>query len=334
MSGSVHEVADAIRTRQSFLVTSHARPDGDAIGSSVALALALDALGKQATVILCDPVPTPYRAFPAIDRIRFTDRADAPADAAIVLECSDITRPGIAGLEAYTLINIDHHLGNTMYGAVNWFDERAAACAELVASLIDALGVAWTPAMAAHLYLAIATDTGGLRYGPVSSRTYDTCRRIVEAGVDTSQLARQIFESYSIGRVRLTGALLDAMTLHHDNRLAVLAFDDALLARTGAAADDTEGLVNLPLGAREVVSAIMLKRQGDGSTWRVSLRSKGDVDVRAVALRWDGGGHRNAAGCTMTGDQPSVTRQLVEAMGEALGDVGAGLAPAHSIGRP
>jgi phosphoesterase RecJ-like protein len=317
VNGSVIEVADAIRTRQSFLITSHARPDGDAIGSSMALALALDAMGKQTTVLLRDPVPVQYRGFPAIDRIRITDRADVQADAAVVLECGELTRPGLANLEAYTLINIDHHLGNTMYGAVNWFDERAAACAEMVAEVIDTLGVAWTREIAAHLFLAITTDTGGLRYGPISARTYDLCRRIVDAGVDTPLLSRQIFESYSIGRVRLTGALLGAMTLHHDNRLAVLAFDDDLLARMGATADDTEGLVNMPLGAREVVAAILLKQQKD-DTWRVSLRSKGDVDVRAVATQWQGGGHRNAAGCTVAGDQDAVTRMLVDAMAPSL----------------
>lgn len=317
MNGSVIEVADAIRTRQSFLITSHARPDGDAIGSSMALALALDTMGKQTTVLLRDPVPVQYRGFPAIDRIRITDRADVQADAAVVLECGELTRPGLANLEAYTLINIDHHLGNTMYGAVNWFDERAAACAEMVAEVIDTLGVAWTREIAAHLFLAITTDTGGLRYGPISARTYDLCRRIVDAGVDTPLLSRQIFESYSIGRVRLTGALLGAMTLHHDNRLAVLAFDDDLLARMGATADDTEGLVNMPLGAREVVAAILLKKQKD-DTWRVSLRSKGDVDVRAVATQWQGGGHRNAAGCTVAGDQDAVTRMLVDAMAPSL----------------
>jgi phosphoesterase RecJ-like protein len=327
VTGSVAEVAGAIRSGQSFILTSHARPDGDAIGSSVALALALEALGKRATVVLRDPVPGPYREFPGIDRVQIRGHIADPADALIVLECSDLSRPGISGLERYRVINIDHHLGNTAYGAVNWFDEHAAACAELVADLIDALGVPWTRAIASQLYLGLSTDTGGLRYGPLTARTYDMCRRIVEAGVDTAALSRQIFESYSIGRVRLTGALLAAMTLHHDNRFAVMAFDEALLARCAATPDDTEGLVNMPLGAREVLSVALLKRQPD-DTWRVSLRSKGAVDVRAVAARWQGGGHRNAAGCTMTGDQDAVAALLVEAMAIALEPADAG-APAH-----
>src|SRR5262249_27354953 len=146
--------------------------------------------------------------------------------------------------------------------------------------LIDALGVSWTPEIATHLFLAIATDTGGFRHGNITARTFDVCRRIAAAGVQPDALARQIFDSYGIGRVKLTGALLNAMELHHHDRLAVLAFDDALLAACGAALDDTEGLVNLPLGARDIVAVALFKRQANGDA-RVSLRSKGQVDVRA-----------------------------------------------------
>jgi phosphoesterase RecJ-like protein len=283
----------------------------------MALALALDHLGKQTTVVLHDRVPEQYQAFPHVDRIVIADRVEAAADAAVLLECSDLDRPEVDGLDRFVLINVDHHLGNGLYGAVNWFDSSAAACAEMVAAIIDALGVPWTREIAAHLYLAIATDTGSFRHGPVSPRTFEICRRIAETGVETSLLARQIFDSFSIGRVRLTGAMLDAMTLHHGNRLAVLAFDDALLASCGASLGDTEGLVNLPLGAREVVAVALFKPQADGRI-RVSLRSKGDLDVRAIASRWHGGGHHNAAGLTMDGDLDTARRQIVEAIGEQV----------------
>jgi bifunctional oligoribonuclease and PAP phosphatase NrnA len=312
------EVAAALSARQSVLVTSHARPDGDAVGSSLALALALERLGKHVTVVLRDPVPEPYRTFPGVDRIRLTDRVDEPADAAVLLECSDLTRPGVAGLARYFVINVDHHLGNEGYGAVNWFDPTVAACGEMVGDIIDALGVAWTPEIAAHLYLAIATDTGGFRYGAIAARTFEACRRIAETGVETAALARRIFDSFSIGRVRLTGAMLNAMELYHDSHLALLAFDDALLARCGATVDDTEGLVNIPLSAREVTAVVLLKRQ-DVSTFRLSLRSKGEVDVRAVAALWSGGGHRNAAGCTIVGAFAEVKAAIVTAMGRAIG---------------
>jgi phosphoesterase RecJ-like protein len=316
---SAAAVAAAIRDRQSFILTSHARPDGDAIGSQLAMAFALDRLGKTVRLVGRDPVPAPYLPFPGTSRIEMVTAADTPADALIVMECSDLSRPDVAGLDRYFVINVDHHLGNRMYGDVNWFDVSAAACGELVADIVDALGVPWSVEIASHLYLAIATDTGGFRYGPMSARTFEICRRIVEAGVAVAALSRQIFDSFGIGRVKLTGALLDAMTLHHDNRLAILAFDDALLAACGAVPDDTEGLVNMPLAAREVQSSALIKRQADGTS-RVSLRSKGVVDVRTVVTRWGGGGHKNAAGCTMTGSLEEIRAQLVSAIGEQLAD--------------
>jgi phosphoesterase RecJ-like protein len=315
--GSAADVAQAIRERQSFILTSHARPDGDAIGSPLALAFALDELGKTVSLVSRDPVPAPYRAFPGTDRIRIVDRVTEPADAVVVLECSDLTRPDIAGLDRHFVINVDHHLGNTAYGAVNWFDESAAACGEMVADLIDALGVSWTRDIAAHVYLAIATDTGGFRHGHLSARTFEACRRVAVTGLDPARLSREIFDSFGIGRVKLTGALLGAMELHHHNQLAVLAFDDDLLASCGATVDDTEGLVNVPLGAREVVAVALFKRQAN-DLCRVSLRSKGDVDVRAVADLWHGGGHKNASGLTVTGGLDQARREVVAALARAI----------------
>ena len=317
MNTSAQAVAAAIRERDVFIITSHARPDGDAVGSSMALALALDAIGKRSRVVLKDAVPAPYAGFPALGRIERRDRVDGPADAVIVMECSDLSRPEVAGLDAYYIINVDHHEGNRMYGALNWFDDSAAACAELVAEIIDVLEVPWTRDIAAHVYLAISTDTGGLRYGPISERTFELCRRVAATGLETAKLSRQIFDNYSLGRIRITGALLAGMTLHHGNRVAMLALNDDLLKQCGATVDDTEGLVNLPLAASEVVAVALLKRQTE-TVFRVSLRSKGAVDVRTVAGLWGGGGHHNAAGCTITGTEAEVGALIVAALGHAL----------------
>ena len=320
MTGSAVDIAAALRARQSFILTSHARPDGDAIGSTLALAFALETLGKHVRVVGHDPVPAPYRAFPGTHRIEIVESVDSPADASVLLECSDIARPDIRGLDRYFVVNIDHHAGNGMYGAANWFDASAAACGEMVADIIDALGVRWTPEIASHLYLAISTDTGSFRYGPITGRTFDACRRIAETGVDLARLSRQIFDSFGVGRVRLMGALLNTMELHHDQHMALLYLDDALLAACGATNDDVEGLVNMPLAAQEVVAVTMFKRQSGGS-FRVSLRSKGEVDVRAVATRWHGGGHKNAAGCTLNGEYENLKSEMIDALGEAIAAV-------------
>jgi phosphoesterase RecJ-like protein len=323
MSGSAAEVAAAIGRHDAFLLTSHARPDGDAIGSQLAMAFALDALGKRVRLVNHDPVPGPYRSFPGIDRITVAAAAPLLADlppsqeATIVMECGDLTRPEVTGLERPTVINIDHHVGNSMFGSVNWFDASAAACAEMVADVIDALGVTWTREIASHLYLGIVTDTGGFRHGPISARTFHTCARIADTGVSAANLAREIFDSFGVGRIRLTGAILNAMELHHDNRLAVLYYDDELLKACGATSDDTDGLVNLPLGAKDVLAVALVRKQTD-TQYRVSMRSKGAVSVRDVAIAHGGGGHVNAAACSIAGTRESVTSGIVTAIGLLL----------------
>lgn len=323
MTGSPSDVAAAIHAGSHFLLTSHARPDGDAIGSQLAMALALDTLGKRVRLVNKDAAPAAYAGFPGVDRIIVAPVVPAveglsPTDeTTIVMECSDLTRTEVTGLERPALINIDHHIGNTMYGSVNWFDISAAACAEMVADVIDALGVSWTQDIATHLYLGVATDTGGFRHGPISARTFRICERIAATGLSIAQLSREIFDSYSIGRIRLTGALLNAMELHHQGRLAVLYYDDEILAACGATTDDTDGLVNLPLGAKEVLAVALVRKQTD-TQYRVSMRSKGDVSVRAVAVQFGGGGHINAAACSIPGSRASVTADVITRLGAVL----------------
>ena len=310
-------IRDEIRSRSSFLLTSHARPDGDSIGSQLAMAAALRRLGKTVRIVNRDRPPEPFYSLPGMDRIDVATRVEGHDDALIVMECSDLARPGVEGLEGRFTINIDHHPGNTMYGAVNWFDETAAACAELVADLIDALDVAWDAEIASHIYLAILTDTGSFRHSTITARTFDACRRVAEAGVDPAAIARLVYEQSTIGKLKLIGALLDAMEVSAEGRLAILSLDDELMARTGATSYDTDGVINMPLMASAVRAVALVRAEADGLV-RVSLRSKGDLDVRLVAAQFGGGGHRNASGFTVTGDPALVRRQLSDHLETAL----------------
>ena len=301
---SAAAVAAALRERQSFILTSHARPDGDAIGSQLALAFALRALGKDVRLINRDPVPG---AVPALSRRRRhrvrRARATGPADAVVTLECSDITTTGRGGPRAGTSsINIDHHLGNEMYGDVNWFDAVPRPCAEMVADVIDALGVPWTQEIATHLYLGIATDTGGFRHGPISASARSRSAGAIARDRRRHRgLAREIFDSFGIGRVKLTGAMLCQMELHHGSRLAVLEFDDALLARVRRDHRRHRGpgepAARRERGARRGAVQAAGGRHRAASACAPSRR----VDVRGVASNWGGGGHTNAAGCTLAG---------------------------------
>ena len=294
-------VATEIRRRQRFVVASHARPDGDAIGSSLAMALALQRLGKQARVVSRDRVPPQMQVFPSVDSIEVTDHVDDPGDAVIVLECGDTQRTGIAGLDGGYLINIDHHPGNTMYGAMNWLDLSAAACGEMVFELIGALGVSLTPEIATHVYIAILTDTGAFHYSNITPRTFDICRQCVEAGVNATAVARSIFDSNNLARLKLYGAVLHRMQLDPTGRIATVSVDQQLARECGGTYEDTEGLVNLPLTVKDIMAVAFFKENGPGD-WRVSMRSKGAINVNAIAREFGGGGHTNASGCSARGD--------------------------------
>src|SRR5436190_6008740 len=213
---------------QRFVISSHSRPDGDSIGSQLAAAYALRALGKQVTVINADPAPPPLMQFPGVPDIRIADRADGDFDAAIIMECGDLGRTGVAGLERFFVINIDHHPGNTAYGQLNWFDASAAACAELVFDLVRALHVPLTRDIATHIYLAILTDTGSFHFSSITPRTFDICREALQAGVDPVLVARQVYDSNNMGRLKLFGAVLSAMQIDPAGRIAILYVDHDL----------------------------------------------------------------------------------------------------------
>ena len=296
----IQQIADAIRERQRFVVTSHARPDGDAIGSSLAMAYALRHLGKDVRVVSRDPSPPQFETCPGVGDIIVTDRIDDPGDAVLIMECGDITRPGIDGLERGFVINIDHHPGNAMYGALNWFDLSAAACGEMVFDLVRALGVPVSLEIATHVYVAILTDTGSFHYSNITSRTFEICRVCTDAGVNPSTIARAVFDSNRIGRLKLFRAVLNGMQFDPSERIATLSVTRAMAADAGATYEDTEGLVNFPLSAKEVLAVAFFKENGTDD-WRVSLRSKGTIDVNAIAKQFGGGGHKNASGCGVRG---------------------------------
>jgi phosphoesterase RecJ-like protein len=294
------EVAEAIRQRQRFVITSHVRPDGDAIGSGLAMAFALKQMGKQVRVVSRDPAPPPLTVFPGVSEIEVVPSVDDPGDAVIVMESGELARTGVAGLERGFVINIDHHLGNTMYGAMNWFDVSAAACGEMVFDLVQELGVPLTYEIALHVYITILTDTGSFHYSAISPRTFDICRQCMEAGVEPPKVARAIFDSNSLSRLKLHGAVLNAMELDASGRLATLYVDDALMESMGGTYEDTEGLINMPLTVKDIQAVVMFKEHAPDD-WRVSMRSKGDIDINAVAREFGGGGHKNASGCSARG---------------------------------
>ncbi len=313
----IARIVEAVKARQRFVLSSHERPDGDSIGSQLAMAYALRAMGKTATAINADPAQPPMMAFPGVRDIVIAPQVDGDYDAAIIMECGDLKRTGVSGLDRFFVINIDHHPGNTGYGQINWFDPRAAACAELVYDLVLALGVPLTKEIATHVYLAILTDTGSFHYSGISPRTFQICKECVEAGVDPVLVARSVYDSNNMGRLKLFGAVLGAMQIDPTGRIAIVYVDHEMARAAGGTYEDTEGLVNLPLTVKEIEAVIFFKQE-KGDEYRISLRSKGDIDIGAIAKEYGGGGHKNAAGLTVSGPIEELQKTLVAKIERAI----------------
>ena len=232
-SPEIQQIVGALRARQRFVISSHARPDGDSIGSQLAMAYALRAMGKDVTVINADPAPPPIMAFSGVPDIRIAALAEGEFDAAINMECGDLARTGVAGLDRCFGSNIDHHPGNTGFGQINWFNAAAAACAEMVYELVLALGAPLSTEIATHIYLAILTDTGSFHYSSISTRTFDICKACLVAGVDPVIVARMVYDSNNLGRLKLFGAVLNLMQIDPTGRIATLHVDHAMTVAAG-----------------------------------------------------------------------------------------------------
>lgn len=265
------------------------------------MALALRALGKHAEVVMDALPPHFLQPFPGVDQIRIAREVTETVDAALIMECSSLERTGVIGFDRSPVFNIDHHVGNTNYGTINWVDESAAACSELVFTLIEALGAQLTKDVATHIYLALLTDTGSFHFSHITPRSFEIARRCVEAGADPQWIARTHYDSSTLGRVRIFGRVLNTMQLDDSGRIAILTITRETAAAAGGSYDDTDGIINFPLSVKDIEAVAFFKEAGPGD-WRVSMRSKGGTDVGAIARSYGGGGHKNAAGCSATGE--------------------------------
>jgi bifunctional oligoribonuclease and PAP phosphatase NrnA len=291
-------ILQVIREGERFLVCSHSRPDGDAVGSVLAMGMFLEQLGKRADLVTADRIPVVYRKLPRADSIRTALRVHGPYDAAILLECDSTERTRLRGLERFTIVNIDHHVSGRPWGQVNWIDREAASVGELVYRLIKAAGANLTPEIATCLYTTLLTDTGGFIYGGVRASTFALAEELTLAGADPIQISKDTYFRTPMSKLLLLGAALN--NLHREGRLAWLWITHNDMVRTCAAEEDCEGIVNYALSIADVEAAVFLHELPEQRI-RMSLRSKGNVNVAAIAEGLGGGGHENAAGCTIDG---------------------------------
>jgi bifunctional oligoribonuclease and PAP phosphatase NrnA len=311
------QVVELIEKKDRFAITSHIRPDGDSLGSSLGLFWLLKALNKDVEVVMRDLAPHAYRQLPGAGNVRVTPGIDRDYDAVFVIECSDIDRPGLIDLEKQFVVNIDHHSTTELFGAINWIDSTASAVGEMIYNLCKATGVRVTKEIAECVYTALLTDTGSFHYSNTTERTFKIASELVRTGVKPAKTAEAIFGSYQWPKIELLSQVLSTARRDDTGHVAWMRQTLAMQDRTQASEEDGDGFVNYPLAVGEVEATALLKESSPG-VYRTSLRSKGDVNVAKIAEQFGGGGHRNAAGCTLEGSWEEVEQKLVPLLQDAV----------------
>src|SRR5437867_26930 len=216
------QVVELIESKRKFGITSHVRPDGDSLGSSLGLYWLLRSLDKDVEVIMRDPVPHTYQKLPAAKDVRVTPVADDSYDGVFVIECSDIARPGLLNLEKQFIVNIDHHATTALFGKINWIDSTASACGEMIYNLCKATGVRVTKEIAECCYTALITDTGSFHFSNTTERTFKVASELLRTGVKPAKAAEAVFASYPWSRIQLMGAVLSTARRDSSGRVALL----------------------------------------------------------------------------------------------------------------
>jgi len=309
------EVVNAVQSRERWAVASHARPDGDAVGSVLGCVQILRAMGRQADGFLGDGVPFIYRGLPGAGGVRSGPVNAALYDGALILECDSLDRTQLEGLNGLFSVNIDHHDSPAEYADVNYVVASASAAAELVHRFALAAGVRMTPEIATCLYTAVLTDTGAFCYSGTNAQTFAFAREMVLAGADPAAIAQQVYFSNPVSKMRLLGRALS--NLRCEGGVSWMHVSLADMLASGATGHDCEGLVNWALGIHGV-EATAFFREMAGSRYRVSLRSKGRIDVSRIAQSFGGGGHVCASGHAIDGPLEAACDRVLAALRQAL----------------
>jgi phosphoesterase RecJ-like protein len=322
ISSDAHDAASKLKQAYRVFITCHRSPDGDAVGSELAIAELAEKIGVDPVIVNRDATPANLRELPGAERIAVADElpGDFPEkyDLVITVECPQLERTGFEGLSRLPILNIDHHPDNPAYGVVNFLDPESPAVGEMVWRLYSELGVLPSPNAATNLFAALSTDTGDFRYASATGRAFRAAAEMVDAGAEPPSVANWIHNNRSLASVRLLGESLRTLRISCGGKLALITADQNAFERAGAGPEDTEETVNVPRSISGV-EAVAYFKQWEPGVVRISLRSRGSVDVRAVAASFGGGGHTNAAGCTIEGELAEIEEMVASAMATAIG---------------
>lgn len=305
-----------------ILVVSHLDPDGDALGSQLALGEYLRALTREVVLLRDSDIPERYAFLPGIENIRKADSlpSDFAVDTAVILECPTIERVGTAArflTDNVAVVQIDHHPDALDLGSINWIETGMSSVGEMIFEYLTAVNAAITKDMATALYTAILTDTGRFRYPSTSRRTMEIGGALIEAGADPRRICDKVYFDMRPSTMILTGRVLNTIEFHLEDRACLLTLTRAMLEESGAGASEAEGIVDFTLYSRGVLAGALLRETDNGET-KVSLRSKDGVNVGRIAARFGGGGHHAAAGCMIAQPIAEAKKTLLALLEKAI----------------
>jgi bifunctional oligoribonuclease and PAP phosphatase NrnA len=316
------EAVRFIREADRFLVVSHVNPDGDAIGSTLGVAWMLKQLGKEFHLVNASPVPAKFRFLPGAEWIRSPEelRSAAPFSRVIAVDAADAERMGEARsliAEDAQLLNIDHHATNDRFGTSNWVVPDAAATAQVLANLVEALKLRWEKPLAACLYTGLLTDTGGFRYSNTTPAVLELASHLLKQGVHPAEIADRVMETMTQGQLALTKRALDTLAFSDNGQVGWMWLKRRDFEEAEASEDEMDGIVNYARNVEGVDVGILFRETEDGAV-KVSLRSREKVDVGELAKSFGGGGHARAAGCTLEESPEKVEQMVLSKVSDAL----------------
>jgi len=317
----MNQIIDHLLKSKHVLLATHINPDGDALGSLIAMGLTVAALNKDVTLYNENPLPAVYRFLPSINRIvHHTDAMD-DYDTAVILDCGNLERIGRLHSEMArvpVIINIDHHVTNTGFGDLKFIDTSASATAEIIYRLIHKMRVPISRDMATSIYTGILTDTGSFRFSNTSRAAFDICAEMMGLGVDPHDVAQHVYGTYSLGRIKLLNLAIDSIEISKNGKLSLMTLSQNMLDETGTQPEDIDGFIHYAKRIEDVKVAILMRERSisksglPGSRYHVSLRSDGTTDVSAIAASFGGGGHFSAAGFNIDSKLADLKKQIFE----------------------
>ncbi len=314
------KIESLIKSCATFLITSHVRPDGDALGSELALYLMLRGMGKDVVVYNQDATPSVYAFLPGSENIVYSLGSVEGFDAVFVLDCSDLSRVGdqqdrIASIKK--IINIDHHASVGTFSEVLLTDSTASSTGEMIYRLMEYMGVAVTKDIATNIYTAILTDTGSFQYSNTGSATFRVAADMMEKGADCRSIAEKIYEAKPVAQISLMGRALNTLQFYQGGTVGIISVTQEMLREEDALPEHTEGLIDTVRSIRGVDVAVCCYEVSE-RRFKISLRSKGDFDVEKIAASLGGGGHRNASACRVEGDFDAVRGMVIDAIAASM----------------